>query len=180
MGIPVEVVGLVVSRVHAFDGRPDDGPRPDPEPVGRAEIEIKAELGIVGDRYFGQTVHRNAAVTFVDAASLDQLARDLELPAVPDPLLMRRNVVLRGFPIDTLAAHRTSAGVRVPGRRFTLDTGSGPITFQAKRAASPCAWMNVVLAPGAHQALRRHGGIRSTPLTSGTLRVGPATLALLD
>jgi MOSC domain len=180
MGIPVEVVGLVVSRVHAFEGRPEDGPRPDPESVGRAEIEIKAELGIVGDRYFGQTIHRNAAVTFVDAASVDQLARDLELPAVPDPLLMRRNVVLRGFPIDSLAAHRTAEGVRVAGRRFTLDTGSGPITFQANRPASPCAWMNVVLAPGAHQALRGHGGIRATPLTSGTLRVGPATLTLLE
>jgi hypothetical protein len=180
VGIPVEVVALMVSGVHAFEGRPQDGPRPDPEPVGRAEIEIRAELGIVGDRYFGQTVHRNAAVTFVDAASLDQLARDLDLPAVPDPLLMRRNIVLGGYPIDTLAAHRTPDGAPVPGRRFSLDTGTGPITFQANRPANPCAWMDVALAPGAFKALRGHGGIRTTPLTSGTLRVGSATLTLLD
>jgi hypothetical protein len=40
--------------------------------------------------------------------------------------------------------------------------------------------MDVALAPGAFKALRGHGGIRTTPLTSGTLRVGSATLTLLD
>jgi hypothetical protein len=170
----------MVSAVHAFEGRPEDGPRPDPVPVGRSEVDVRAGLGIVGDRYFGQTVHRNAAVTFVDAAALDDLARTLELPTVPDPLLMRRNIALRGFPIDTLAASRTSDGTRVAGRRFTLDTGSGPISFQANRPANPCAWMDAVLAPGAFRALRGHAGIRTTPLTSGTLSLGPATLTLLD
>ncbi|MGW6278364.1 molybdenum cofactor biosysynthesis protein [Kribbella sp. NPDC055071] len=176
----VEIVALMVSKVHAFEGRPQDGPRADPEPVGRAEIEIRAGLGIVGDRYFGQAVHRNAAITFVDAASLDQLARDLDLSVVPDPLLMRRNIVLRGFPIDELAAHRGPDGSRVAGRRFSVDSGAGPITFQANRPANPCAWMDVALAPGAFKALRGHGGIRTTPLTSGMLRVGAATLTVLD
>jgi MOSC domain-containing protein YiiM len=179
VGIPVEIVALMVSPVHAFEGRPQDGPQPDPEPAGRPEVEIRAELGIVGDRYFAQKVHRNAAVTFLDAASLDELAHDLALPAVPDPLLMRRNIVVRGFPIDTLAAHRAPDGTRVDGRRFTVDTGTGPITFQANRPANPCAWMDVVLAPGAMKALRGHGGVRTTPLTSGTLRLGPGVLTLL-
>jgi hypothetical protein len=167
--VRVEVVALMVSPVHAFEGRPVEGPRADPEPVRRSEIEVRAGLGIVGDRYFGQTVHRNAAVTFIDAASLDELAQTLDLPAPPDPVLTRRNITLRGFPIDTLAARPGN-----PGRRFTLDTGSGPIEFQAHRPANPCAWMDVVLAPGAFQDLR------TTPLTSGTLRLGPATLTLLD
>jgi len=180
MGIPVEVVALMVSRQHAFEGRPEDGPRPDPESVSRTEIEIRAELGIVGDRYYAQKVHRNAAITFIDAASLDELARTLGLPEVPDPVLTRRNITLRGFPIDTLAAHRAADGSRVSGRQFTLDSGAGPITFQANRPANPCAWMDKVLAPGAMKALRNHGGIRSTPLTSGILRVGPAVLTVLD
>jgi hypothetical protein len=30
------------------------------------------------------------------------------------------------------------------------------------------------------KALRRHGGIRATPLTSGVLRLGPAELTVLD
>jgi MOSC domain-containing protein YiiM len=171
MGIAVEIVALMVSRQHAFEGRPLDRPRPDPAPVGRTEVEVRAGLGIVGDRYFGQKVHKNAAVTFVAAESLDQLAADLALPVVPDPLLMRRNVVLRGFPIDTLAS-----GPGTSGRRFRL----GSVEFQAYRPANPCAWMNVVLAPGAMKALRGHGGVRTTPLTSGLLRVGPAELTVLD
>ena len=174
MSVSVEIVALMVSAVHAFEGRPQDGPRPDPEPVGRSEVEIRAGLGIVGDRYFGQTVHRNAAITFFDAAVLDDLAATLELPAVADPLLLRRNIALRGYPLDTLAARRT------PGRRFTLDSGSGAVEFQAHRPANPCAWMDTVLAPGAFKALRGHGGIRTTPLTSGVLRLGPAVLAVLD
>jgi MOSC domain-containing protein YiiM len=176
----VEIVALMVSPVHAFEGRPQDGPRPDPAPLGRSEVEVRAELGIVGDRYFGRTVHKNAAVTFLDAAALDDLAETLELPAVPDPLLMRRNIIVRGFSVDTLAAHRASDGTRIAGRRFTLDSGAGPIEFQAHRPANPCAWMDTVLAPGAFKALRGHAGIRSTPLTSGILHLGPATLTLLD
>ncbi len=176
----MEIVALMVSPIHAFEGRPQDGPRPDPSPVGQSEVEIRAELGIVGDRYFGQTVHKKAAVTFLDAAALSGLAETLRLPVVPDPLLMRRNIILRGFSIDTLAAHRTPDGTRVPGRRFTVDSGAGPIEFQANRPANPCAWMDTVLAPGAFKALRGHGGIRTTPLTSGHLRLGPATLTLLE
>jgi hypothetical protein len=178
--IPVEVVALMVSSVHAFEGRPQDGPRTDPSPVGRSEVEVRAGLGIVGDRYFGQTVHQNAAVTFLDAGALDELAATLRLPAAPDPLLLRRNIILRGFPIDTLAAHRGSDGTRVHGRRFTLDSGAGRIDFQAHRPANPCAWMDAVLAPGAFKALRGRAGIRTTPLTSGLLQLGPATLTIQE
>lgn len=176
----VEIVALVVSRQHAFEGRPQDGARPDPEPVARTEIEIRAELGIVGDRYYAQKVHKNAAVTLIDAASLDEVVRTLGLPGPLDPHLTRRNIALRGYPIDELAAHRAADGSRITGRRFTLDSGTGPITFQANRPANPCAWMDEVLAPGAMKALRGHGGIRATPLTSGALRLGPAEFALLD
>ncbi|HZX01831.1 MOSC domain-containing protein [Kribbella sp.] len=172
----VEIVAFVVSGQHAFEGRPQDGPRPDPAPVARTEIEVRAGLGIVGDRYYGQAVHQNAAVTFIDAASLDEVVRVLDLPTPLDPHLTRRNITLRGFPIDDLAAGRAADGSRVPGRRFTL----GGITFQANRPANPCAWMDQVLAPGAMRALRGHGGIRATPLTSGTLRLGPTDLTVLD
>jgi hypothetical protein len=113
----------------------------------------------------------------------------LHLPAAPDPLLLRRNIVLRGFAVDTLAAqrthddtlaaHRTPDGTRLPGRRFTLDSGSGPIEFQANRPANPCAWMDTVLAPGAFKALRGHAGVRTTPLTSGTVHLGPAILTVV-
>jgi hypothetical protein len=170
--VSIEIVALVVSAVHAFEGRPADGPRADPEPVTRAEIRVEAGLGIVGDRYFNQAVHRNASVTVFDAGVLDGLS----LGVVPDPAATRRNIIIRGYPIDELAARRTPSGERIPGSVFTLDSGAGPIRFQANRPANPCAWMDVVLGPGAFKGLRGHGGVRCTPLDSGTLRLGPATL----
>src|SRR5690606_31494831 len=82
-----------------------------------------------------------------------------------DPAATRRNIMLRGVPVDELRGHD-----------FSLDTGDGPVTFHAHRPANPCAWMDVVLAPGAHRALLGRGGLRCEPLTSGTLRLGPAVL----
>ena len=59
---------------------------------------------------------------------------------------------------------------------FTIDAGNGPIDFRALTPANPCAWMNEVFAPGAHQALRGRGGIRSEPLDDGELTLGPAII----
>ncbi len=162
----VEIVALHVSAVHAYEGRPADGPRPDPEPVSRDHVVVRAGLGLVGDRYFNHAAHRQAAVTVFAAEALDHIADGLGLAAVPDPLLVRRNIVLRGFDVDGLARHDV----------FSLDSGDGPVRFEAHRPANPCAWMDAVIAPGAFRALRGHGGIRCVPLDDGLLRLGPATL----
>ncbi|GAA3673774.1 hypothetical protein GCM10022267_70860 [Lentzea roselyniae] len=146
--------------MHAFEGRPSDGPRPDPEPVGRDHVELRAGLGIVGDRFFNHPAHHNAAVTVIAAESLD--------PWPVDPLVARRNIVVRGFDVDALAR----------GTVFSLDTGARPVRFEVHRPASPCAWMDVVVAPGALKALRGKGGKRCVPLDDGVLRVGPAVLVL--
>lgn len=158
----VEIVGLHVSSVHAFEGRPSDGPRPDPEPVARDHVELRARLGIVGDRFFNHPAHHNAAVTVIAAESLD--------PWPVDPLVARRNIVVRGFDVDSLAR----------GTVFSLDTGDGPVRFEVHLPANPCAWMDVVIAPGAFRALRGKGGKRCVPLDDGVLRVGKAALAIVD
>ncbi len=167
-------MALLVAPRHAFEGRPADGPRPDPVPVARETVTVRAGLGLEGDRYFNHRAHRNAAVTFFDVAALDDLARELGLPATPDPHLTRRNIALRGFPVDALARRRGR-----PGAVFSLDSGAGPVRFRAHRPASPCAWMDVVLAPGAFRGLRGHGGVRCEPLDDGELRLGPAVLTVL-
>jgi hypothetical protein len=159
----VEIVALHVSGVHAYEGRPSDGPRPDPGPVARDRVVVRAGMGVVGDRYFNHPAHRNAAVTVFAAESLDEYG--------VDPLVTRRNIILRGFPIDDLAARPGEKGAA-----FSLDSGDCPVRFQAHRPANPCAWMDVVIEPGAFKALRGHGGVRCTPLDDGVLRVGPATL----
>ncbi|SDF78629.1 hypothetical protein SAMN05216553_103279 [Lentzea fradiae] len=156
----VEITGLHVSPVHAFEGRPLDGPRPDPGPVAHDRVAVRAGLGLVGDRYFNHPAHRNAAVTFIAAESL--------APWPVDPLVARRNVVLRGFDVDAVAR----------GTVFSLDSGDGPVRFEVHRPASPCAWMDAVIAPGAFKALRGKGGVRCVPLDDGLLRIGRAVLAL--
>jgi MOSC domain-containing protein YiiM len=173
--VPVEIVALLASPVHAYEGRPADGPRPDPLGEGRDHIEIRAGYGIVGDRYAGHAAHRTAAITVFAAESLDAVAAELALPVVPDVLRTRRNVVLRGFPVDTLAMMRGGNGAV-----FGLDSGEGPVRFRAHRPAHPCRWMDHVLAPGAFRALRGRGGVRCAPLDDGVLRVGPATLSVVE
>src|SRR4051812_28576528 len=114
-----EIVQLFVSPIHRYEGRPSDGPAPIEVVELVDEVEIRAGLGIVGDRYFGERAHRDAAVTMMAAESL---------PSGADLTQTRRNILLLGFDID---AQR--------GRTITLDTGSGPIGFAVGRAANPCA-----------------------------------------
>ncbi|SMH43974.1 MOSC domain-containing protein [Rathayibacter oskolensis] len=162
----IELVRFVVSPLHRFEGRPADGPVPYEGNEQPDRIEIRAGLGIVGDRYFAKRAHRTAAVTLYAIESLEHVAA--ELGADPfDPADVRRNIVVRGADIDALA-----------GRTFAIEQAGERLEFQGGRPANPCAWMNVSLAPGAHRAMRRRGGVRTAPLTNGVLHLGPARLIL--
>lgn len=160
---------LLASPRSRYVGRPADGPAPAPTtgPESHDAVTVRAHLGIVGDRYFNAPAHRGASVTLFAAEQLGYLARELGLPegTVLDAALTRRNVVVRGIDVDALV-----------GREFDLDTGDGPVSFRANRAANPCAWMDVVFGAGAFRALRGRGGVRCEPLTDGVLRVGPGLL----
>jgi len=164
----IEIVLLLASPVHRYEGRPSEGPAPAPDGEVRATVTVRAGLGIVGDRFFNAPAHRRSSVTLFAIESLEAVAAELGLPAALDPAAARRNIVLRGVDVEALR-----------GRRFTVDSGTGPVTFQGGRSANPCAWMDVVLAPGAFRALRGRGGVRCEPLTDGTLTLGPAALRVL-
>jgi MOSC domain-containing protein YiiM len=161
----VEIVQLLSSPIHRHEGRPADGPVPTDEVETRDVVEVRAGLGIVGDRHFGQRAHLQATVTLQAAESLEALASELGLESAPGLEQTRRNILLRGVDIDALV-----------GAEFELDSGDGPVRIRAHRPANPCAWMDVRIAPGSHRGLRRRGGVRAEPLTDGILRVGPATL----
>jgi len=159
----VEVVGLLASPAHRYDGRPDAEVAALPV-EHRAEIEVRAGLGIVGDRYHGKPAHRDASVTVIAVEALEALATELGSGPL-DPLATRRNVVLRGAEVEALR-----------GQPFSLDTGSDGVLFDGGRPANPCAWLDLVLAPGAHRGLRGRGGVRCAPRTDGVLRLGAAVL----
>jgi MOSC domain-containing protein YiiM len=158
---------FVVSPIHRYEGRPSDGPVPLDTSIDETPdvVAVAAGLGIKGDRFFGRAAHRTAAVTLFAGETLDYLEALLGSGPL-DPVATRRNIILRGANIDLLT--------RQP---FSIDSGDGPVHFDGQRPANPCGWMNTVLAPGAHTALRGRGGIRSSPTTSGTLRLGRAVLA---
>ena len=161
----VEIVQLLASSIHRYEGRPSDGPLPAPDDELRASIELRAGLGIVGDRHFGRPAHRPSSVTIQAAESLEHLAEKLELDSVPDLAQTRRNILIRGVDVDALV-----------GADLELDSGDGPVAIKVHHDAKPCAWMDVVIAPGSHKGLRGRGGVRGEPLVDGVLRVGPATL----
>lgn len=159
----VEILHLLVSRAHAYFGRARDGAA-DVATTDAEQAEVVAGKGIVGDRFFGKAAHMDAAVTLFAIESLEAIAA--ELGADPfDPLLPRRNVVLRGAELAPLI-----------GQDFTLRSAAGSVDFHGGRHAHPCAWMDTVLAPGAHKAMRGRGGLRCRPLNNGILQRGPALL----
>jgi MOSC domain-containing protein YiiM len=153
-----EIVELLASPVHRFEGRPADGPAPAPPGELVDQVQIRAGLGIVGDRYFGHPAHRDAAVTVV--------AREF-LPPGAGLTQLRRNVLVTGIAVDDLV-----------GEVLSMDSGSGPVRLAVTRRANPCAWLDETIAPGARKELRRHGGVRCRPLDDGTLRVGPVEVSI--
>lgn len=156
----MRIVELLVSPQHRLDGRPgpDLPPLPD-ETVDR--IEVRAGLGIVGDRYFNRGAHRRGAVTIMDTAALAPW--HVGLTAV------RRNVLLEGVDVDS-AANRT----------LRLDCGEGAVDLRLHSRANPCAWLDHTVGAGAWKGLRGHGGMRCEPLSDGVLRVGPVEVTWLD
>ncbi|MEU2060757.1 molybdenum cofactor biosysynthesis protein [Streptomyces sp. NPDC013455] len=160
----VEILQLLVSPVHRLAGRPGDGLPELPPGDLVTTAEVRAGLGIVGDRYFNHPAHRNASITLMAAERLPPSG-----PYAADLLRTRRNVLLRGIDIDACV-----------GRTVFLDCGAGPVELEVRSAARPCAWMDTTLGPGAQRALRGGGGVRCRPLTDGVLTVGPALFGVRE
>ncbi|UEA60067.1 molybdenum cofactor biosysynthesis protein [Gordonia otitidis] len=155
----IEIVTFVVSPAHAYFGRPKDGPAGDVVTISPEAVDIVADKGIRGDRFFGVRAHTEAAVTFLALEAWEVAAGEV------DPVVARRNVVVRGLELDPLR-----------GREFSIDTGDGPVRFRGGRPAHPCSWMDAMAGDGVRKALIGRGGLRAQPLTSGTLRLGTASI----
>src|SRR5215211_5303305 len=90
----IQILHLLVSPGHAYFGRAKDGPADVPT-LDAYTAEVVAGKGIVGDRFFGKAAHMDAAVTLFAVEALESIASELGVRPL-DPLLTRRNVVLRG------------------------------------------------------------------------------------
>lgn len=123
----------------------------------RAEIEVEAGRGVVGDRYHGS---RHRHVTVQSAEDLAAAADELGAPVTPP--MTRRNVTVTG-PVPT-----------EPGTRITI----GDVLLEVVRIAAPCKIMEESIGPGGRVALRRRGGTAFRALSSGTIRLGDAVTVL--
>ena len=159
----VEILHLLVSPEHAYFGRARDGAA-DVRTTDADRAELVTGKGIVGDRFFGKAAHMDAAVTLFAVEALEAMATELGIAPL-NPLKTRRNVILRGAHLAPLI-----------GEEFALESPGSLIRLRGGRPAHPCAWMDRVLAPGAHAAMRGRGGLRCQPLSDGILHRGPALL----
>jgi MOSC domain-containing protein YiiM len=159
----VEVLNLLVSPEHAYFGRAKDGAADVPT-TDADSVQLVAGKGIVGDRFFGKAAHMDAALTLFAIEALESMAADLGIAPL-DALLTRRNVILRGAHLAPLI-----------GEEFSLESRGDLVRLRGGRPAHPCAWMDTVLASGAHAAMRGRGGLRCQALSDGFLHRGPAIL----
>lgn len=160
---PVLLHHIFISPGHNYFGRPKEGPGAHAT-RDVDEVLARAGLGLSGDRYFGVAAHYNAQITFVAAEVFAAVLAELGQDGL-SPVLMRRNVVIEGAPLNQLI-----------GREFTLDCGGEVVTFLGASHCAPCAWMDAQIGPGARKALAGRGGLRARILSDGTIRRGPAIL----
>jgi MOSC domain-containing protein YiiM len=153
---------IFISPGHNFFGRYGQ-PAGENQTVAVTEAVCRAGWGIEGDRFYGYRPDYRGQVTFFAWETYEAAKRELGVPALA-PEAFRRNVLIAGADLPALI-----------GRRFTL----GGVTFEGTEESKPCHWMNAVVAPGAEEWLRGHGGLRAKILSDGRLAVGTAELTVL-
>lgn len=160
---PVTIHHIFISPGHNYFGRPKDGPG-EHATVDMVEVEGVAGQGLAGDRYFGVAAHYDAQVTFVSWEVFQALQAEFGREDW-SPIVMRRNIVLEGVPLNHLI-----------GQPFTIDFGDHQVEFLGAKHCAPCAWMDAMLASGAQNFLRGRGGLRARIVTSGSIKRGTAVL----
>jgi MOSC domain-containing protein YiiM len=143
---------LFISPGHNFYGR--HGLPPGEHPiVAVPELECVAGRGIRGDRFFDYKPDYKGQITFFSLEVFEALRLALNVPQAR-PEATRRNVFVRGADLNALIG----ATFEVQGVRFA-----------GVEESRPCEWMNLAVAPGAHEWLKDNGGLRCRILTSGVL-----------
>ena len=117
-------------------------------------VRLDPAEGVAGDHYAGKSGKRQ--VTLIQAEHLAVVASLLGQARV-DPLLTRRNMVVSGINLLSLA-----------GKTFRL----GGAVLEMTGLCEPCEQMEANLGPGGHDAMLGHGGITAMIRTGGLVSVG--------
>lgn len=131
-------------------------------PSDKSDIEIvehvtaDPEQGLVGDHYRGRSGNRQ--VTLIQAEHLAAVASLLgRTEAMLDPILPRRNIVVRG--VNLLAMKE---------KRFWV----GDVLLEYTGLCHPCSFMEESLGSGGYNAMRGHGGITARVIEGGLITLG--------
>jgi hypothetical protein len=134
-------------------------------PEARDAAEAVAGKGLRGDRYFDDAgtfsdsdreVRRD--VTLIEAEALDAVESDYDITL--EPGIHRRNVTVRGVPLNHLV-----------DRRFRV----GDAVLEGVELCEPCSYLERKLAAeGVREALVHRGGLRCAVIESGEVAVGAA------
>lgn len=137
------------------------------------EAECVAGRGIVGDRYFNGTGTYSPKpdvreVTLIEQETLDALSRN-DPPLQTGPITLapidhRRNLTVRGVPLNHLV-----------GRRFRV----GDVILRGGRLNFPCKYLEELLGLPVFLPLYNRSGLNCGIERGGVIRPGDA-IALLD
>ena len=155
----VAIRHIFISPGHNFFGRHGQPAGENPTRDVHS-VRCCAGQGLEGDRFFGYRPDYSGQVTFFSWEVYEAARQEFGVPALR-PDAFRRNVIVEGVHLNELI-----------GARFTL----GGVDFEGIREATPCHWMNDVVAAGAEQWLRGRGGLRAKILGDGELHCGRAEL----
>ena len=109
--------------------------------------------GIEGDRYFGRKPNLN--VTLVQEEFLEQAAKEIGVSHRPG--MSRRNITVRGVPLNELI-----------GKRFQI----GATELEGVSLCEPCRNMERSIGAGAIAALSGRCGIRARVVRGGHIQKG--------
>lgn len=133
------------------------------DPEAHDSIEAVEEEGLRGDRYFkgvgtfsdsDREVRRD--VTLIEAEALEAVEADYDITL--EPGVHRRNVTVRGVPLNHLV-----------GRQFRV----GAAVLEGVELCEPCSYLERKLAEeGVREALVHRGGLRCAVVEGGDLSVG--------
>jgi MOSC domain-containing protein YiiM len=126
-----------------------------------AEARLVAGQGIAGDRYllgagtYSIKPEPGRQITLIEAETLEALARDHGIGLAPHE--HRRNLTVRGVPLNHLV-----------GRRFRV----GAAVLEGARLNKPCKYLELVTAKTVYEPLLNRSGLNCLIVAGGVLRPG--------
>ena len=157
---PIEIVGIFIAPEHRVFGQDKEDVSGE-DLLSKEEVNLVADTGIEGDRFFRHRPDYNGHVTFFSQEVWDEVKQELNLPDSLGPELTRRNVIVSGVDLKALY-----------GASFEING----IQFVGTVHCAPCPAMNRAIGAGATAALRGRGGLRAQLKSDGALKIGLAEL----